>query len=240
MRTILITGFGRFPGAPANPSGVIATRLARRRRPALAATRRVAHVFPTCYAAVDRELPMLLARETPAAVVLFGLAGRARHLRIEEWARNRLSAFPDAERRRPAGRIIAPLLPARRTNAPISRLVAAVRATGLVAVRSRNAGGYLCNYAYWHALGGERRPGGPVVIFVHVPPVPRNNRPVRKPDWRTSRVEKLDGPKRGIKEHRYRGEIDRERRRRRAAYRLDDLVRASEAILVALIHQTRC
>ena len=193
MRTILITGFGRFPGAPVNPSGVIAARLARRRRPALAATRRVAHVFPTCYAAVDRELPVLLAREKPIAVVLFGLAGRARHLRIEEWARNRLSAFPDAERRRPAARIIAPHMPARRTNAPIARLLAAVRATGLVAVRSRNAGGYLCNYAYWHALEGGRRPGGPAVIFVHVPAVAPNNRPLRKPDRRPPRSENPAG-----------------------------------------------
>jgi pyroglutamyl-peptidase len=234
MRTILITGFGRFPGAPANPSAIIATRLARRRRPALAAIRRIAHVFPTSYAAVDRELPMLLARETPDAVLLFGLAARARHLRIEEWARNRLSSFPDVERRRPAGRIIAPHMPARRTTASIARLVAAARATGVTAVRSRNAGGYLCNYAYWHALGGDHRPGGPVAVFVHVPSIPRNKRPRRKPDQHIPRSGKRGVPKAGINARRHRAEFGPERRRRGAALRLDELIRAGEAILVAL------
>jgi pyroglutamyl-peptidase len=45
MQTILITSFGRFPGSPVDPSGPIATRLAQRRRPASAGTRRIAHVF---------------------------------------------------------------------------------------------------------------------------------------------------------------------------------------------------
>jgi pyroglutamyl-peptidase len=43
---LLITGFGRFPGSPVDPSGLIATRLAQRRRPASAGTRRIALVFP--------------------------------------------------------------------------------------------------------------------------------------------------------------------------------------------------
>jgi pyrrolidone-carboxylate peptidase len=34
MTTVLITGFGRFPGAPSNPSGPLALALAKRRRPA--------------------------------------------------------------------------------------------------------------------------------------------------------------------------------------------------------------
>ena len=59
--TILITGFGPFPGAPFNPTGALVTELARRRIPALRHIRRVAHVFATSYAAVDRELPALLA-----------------------------------------------------------------------------------------------------------------------------------------------------------------------------------
>src|ERR671936_566236 len=98
MRTILITGFGRFPGSPVNPSGMVATRLAKRRRPALAETGRIAHVFATRYDAVDRELPVLLAREKPDIVVMFGVAGRSRQGRIEDPARNRVALFPDAGR----------------------------------------------------------------------------------------------------------------------------------------------
>ena len=61
MTTILVTGFGPFPGAPFNPTGPLVQRLARVRRPALADVTIVPHVFATSYAAVDRELPALIA-----------------------------------------------------------------------------------------------------------------------------------------------------------------------------------
>ena len=73
--TILITGFGPFPGAPYNPTGPLVSELARRRHPAFVNVRRVAHIFPVSYEAVDRELPALLKRERPDALIMFGLAG---------------------------------------------------------------------------------------------------------------------------------------------------------------------
>src|SRR5262249_26784386 len=79
--TILITGFGPFPGAPFNPSEPLALELSRRRHPAFAGVRRVAHVFRVTYEAVDTELPALIAREKPAALVMFGLAARTKHMR---------------------------------------------------------------------------------------------------------------------------------------------------------------
>src|SRR5260370_29293547 len=95
--TILLTGFGPFPGAPFNPTGPLVTELARWRTPALRNIRRVAHVFATSYGAVDRELPALLARQPPDALVMFGLAPRPRHIRIDPRARNALTgALPDA------------------------------------------------------------------------------------------------------------------------------------------------
>src|SRR5205823_11310237 len=87
-RTIVITGFGPFPGAPFNPTEPLAVELARRRHPAFANVRRVAHVFRVSYKAVDRDLPALIAQEKPQAFVMFGLAGRTKHVRIETRARN--------------------------------------------------------------------------------------------------------------------------------------------------------
>lgn len=176
---VLIGGFGRFPGAPFNPSGLVAQALARRRRPALADVRRVAHVFAVRYADVDRDLPALIAREQPHIVLLFGLASRARHLRIEEIARNRMSVlFPDAGGFRPARPAITPGRAALRNPRPLGRLVEAAREAGVRAAPSRNAGSYLCNYVYWRALESARVPGGPrLVVFVHVPPVKRKARP---------------------------------------------------------------
>src|SRR5215467_15461967 len=105
--TVLITGFGPFPGAPFNPTAGLAERLAARRRPAFADVRRVAHLFQTSYAAVDRELPALLKRVRPDVVLLFGVATRTKYLRVEMRARNARSIlFPDAAGDRPGGAVI--------------------------------------------------------------------------------------------------------------------------------------
>jgi pyroglutamyl-peptidase len=171
---VLVTGFGPFPGAPSNPSAALAKALARRRRPALAGIKRSIHVFETTYASVDRDLAKLFARQ-PDIVLMFGLAGRRQHLCIETRARNAVSVlFPDASGCRPQHGILAPHQPpSRKGGAPFSRLLAAAR-TGEVPSRlSRDAGGYLCNYAFWRAL--EHTAGGrPLVQFIHIPPVRRN------------------------------------------------------------------
>ena len=166
---VLITGFGPFPRAPFNPSAIVAKALARRRRPALAGLVRSAHVFATRYADIDRDFPRLLAQR-PDIVLMFGLAGRTHELRIETRARNAASALlPDAGRHRPQHRTIekgAP--PARTGSAPFSRLAAAFRGRKVSARISRDAGTYLCNYAYWRALEAARH-GRLLVIFVHIP-----------------------------------------------------------------------
>jgi len=183
MRVLLI-GFGPFPGAPLNPSALLVKSLARRRRPAFAEIVRTTHVFATTYAAVDRDLPRLLAAG-PDIVLMFGVAGRRRHLCIETRARNAVSLlFPDASGYRPRQGIIAPGEPAAlRSAAPFARLLGAVRASTVPALLSRDAGRYLCNYAYWRAL--ERsRDGRPLVQFVHIPGVslgPRRQRRGRRP-----------------------------------------------------------
>jgi pyroglutamyl-peptidase len=172
--TILLTGFGPFPGAPLNPTGPLVTELARRRTPGLRHIRRVAHVFPTSYAAVDRELPALLALERPDALVMFGLAPRRRQIRIEMRARNAFTCVvPDASGHLPAASMIAPgARAALSLRAPAQRLVAAVRAAGMSAALSGDAGSYLCNYLCWHVGEAAERDGIPrLVAFVHVPNV---------------------------------------------------------------------
>src|ERR1700730_17559983 len=121
--TILITGFGPFPGAPFNPTEPLVMELARQRHPAN--VRRVAHVFRVSYEAVDRELPALLAREPPDALVMFGLAARTRHLRVETRARNALTrALPDAGGKRPVtATIVAGAPETLPLHAPAQKLV---------------------------------------------------------------------------------------------------------------------
>jgi pyroglutamyl-peptidase len=174
--TILITGFGPFPGAPFNPTEPLAVELARRRHPAFANVRRVAHVFRVSYEAVDRDLPALIAREKPQAFVMFGLAGRTKHVRIETRARNVLTrVVPDADGQIPVTATIVPGAPmALSLRAPAHRLLMAARATGVRAALSHDAGSYLCNYLCWRAAEAAARSGAPrLIAFVHVPQVRR-------------------------------------------------------------------
>jgi pyroglutamyl-peptidase len=163
--TILITGFGRFPGAAFNPTEPLVAGLMRSRRPGLAGIHLIPLVFPTSYAAVDEQLPALVARHRPDAIVMFGLAGRTKGIRIEKRAANRITqVFPDVERKVPAA-VISAGVGAQRGRAPFARLVAAARTSGLHAYQSRDAGHYLCNYGYWRALETDT----PMVVFVHIP-----------------------------------------------------------------------
>jgi pyroglutamyl-peptidase len=169
--TILITGFGPFPGAPFNPTGALVEILARQSR-VQAGTRRIAHVFTTSYDTVDRDLPVLIARERPAALVMFGLAQRTRHVRIETLARNTLSrVHADVTGVLPAANAIAADGPTTLAlPAPAQRLLAAARTAGTRAALSSDAGNYLCNYLCWRASENATSTGGPqVATFVHVP-----------------------------------------------------------------------
>jgi pyroglutamyl-peptidase len=179
-RTVLLTGFGPFPGAPVNPTDSLVQALVRRHDPTLIGVRRVAYVFRTSYRAVDKEFPALLARVKPEVLVMFGLASRNRRLRIETRARNARSlVMADADGELPQAVAIEEDGPEwLDLRAPAQRLAMAVRMLGLPAETSRDAGGYLCNYLCWRAGESAMRPGGPrIVTFVHVPPIDRTGRP---------------------------------------------------------------
>lgn len=207
--TVLLTGFGPFPGAPFNPTTALVRRLARIRRVSAGDLRCIGHVFSTRYDAVDQELPALLACLRPDAVVMFGLAARRPHVSIETRACNRISiAFPDAGGGVARRAVIDRQAVAdRRGRAPMRRLLAAAQGAGVKTRLSRDAGRYVCNYVYWRALEAAERPGGPrLAVFVHVP-TPRR-----------------DNARRG---------------RKRRAYPLPDLVRVGDAIVNAVIAAAR-
>jgi len=178
LPTILVTGFGPFPGAPFNPTGALVRSLARTREPTRIPLKVVTHVFETSYDAVDRELPALIARHKPDALLMFGLAARRRRLSIETVARNSLGRLPDATGRIAKATAIAAGAPPRLAMAtPAQALLAAARAAQVPAAISRDAGNYLCNYLCWRAsaLAGKRN-GPKYAAFVHVPELKPANR----------------------------------------------------------------
>jgi pyroglutamyl-peptidase len=206
---ILITGFGPFPGAPFNPTQPLVARLSRLRRPALSEVELAAHIFHVTYKTVDRELPQLLAKRRPHALLMFGLADRTAHVRIETRARNAVTTlFPDADRTRARkGSIVSGAEPMM-FGPHTAKLLRAALGTGIDARASRDAGSYLCNYLSWRAIEAVKDSNGPrLAAFVHVPLLARDG---------TSQ--------RAGASHRI---------------RLDELVDAGEAILLELVKGAR-
>jgi pyroglutamyl-peptidase len=206
---ILITGFGPFPGAPFNPTMPLVKRLTRLRRPAFDEVELIGHIFHVTYSTVDRELPGLIAQHRPQALLMFGLADRTAHLRIETRARNAVTTlFPDADRNRARKASIAAGVDALMFGPHTAKLLRAAASTGIDARASRDAGSYLCNYLSWRAIEATDKDNGPTLAaFAHVPPLARGTASQRK--GTTHRIT------------------------------LEELVDAGEAMLLELVRSTR-
>ncbi|MGY4320195.1 pyroglutamyl-peptidase I family protein [Bradyrhizobium sp. JR3.5] len=170
---ILVTGFGPFPGAPFNPTMPLVKRLTGLRRPAFDDVALTSHIFDVTYAAVDRELPELIARHRPQALLMFGLAGRSSHLRIESRARNAMTTrFPDAGGQHARKGSIESGADARVFGPHTRKLLRAALATAIDARTSRDAGNYLCNYLSWRGIEAVNGNNGlHLAQFIHVPPL---------------------------------------------------------------------
>jgi pyroglutamyl-peptidase len=190
---ILITGFGPFPGAPFNPTQPLVARLLRLRRPALGDVELSDHIFPVTYNAVDRQLPELLAKHRPQALLMFGLATRTPFVRIETRARNAVTTlWPDADHARTRKGSIAGGTDAMMFGPHTARLLRAALGTGIDARASRDAGNYLCNYLSWRAIEATCRDTGPrLAAFVHVPLLARDGAARSKDASRRVTLEEL-------------------------------------------------
>ncbi|MBJ7407895.1 MAG: pyroglutamyl-peptidase I [Bradyrhizobium sp.] len=190
---ILLTGFGPFPGAPYNPTQPLVARLAQLRRPALDDVALSSHIFPVTYAAVDRQLPDVLAAQKPDALLMFGLAARTPYLRIETRARNAVTMlWPDAANTRSSKRDIAGQADAMMFGPHTARLLRAARLTGIDARASRDAGAYLCNYLSWRAIETMKAGGPQLAAFIHIPLLARIGAVRRKGSARITLEELVD------------------------------------------------
>jgi pyroglutamyl-peptidase len=151
------------------------------------------HIFHVTYSTVDRELPELIARHRPQALLMFGLADRTAHLRVETRARNAITTlFPDADRHRARKGSIASGADAATFGSHTAKLLRAAGSTGIDARASRDAGSYLCNYLSWRAIEAVKGDAGPhLAAFVHVPLLARDGASQRKGATRRIRLEEL-------------------------------------------------
>ena len=160
---VLITGFEPFGDRAVNPSQLIVEALAGEHDVAL---------LPVAYARAADTLRAALAATQPDVVICFGQADGRSGISIERFAHN-LDGAENIDN--DGATSAAPIDPdgpvAYASTLPVDEIVAALRAEGIPAADSRDAGGFLCNhvfYALMRALDGSTVRGG----FVHVPLLP--------------------------------------------------------------------
>lgn len=166
MITLLVTGFGPFPGAPKNPSAKIVEALDERRLARLGIRLEKA-ILPVVFSYADELLDVLIAQYRPDGILHLGLAARRRTVSVEMRAHNRHSIFHrDAAGKLPNARaIVAGAEEMRRSRLPVARIRYALTQRGAKAESSIDAGRYACNQVLYLTLGTEIRAAG----FVHVP-----------------------------------------------------------------------
>ncbi|MFT3788570.1 MAG: hypothetical protein QM770_20760 [Tepidisphaeraceae bacterium] len=169
--TLLITGFGPFPGVSANVSGSLVAALnplAARRHPRL---RIVTEVLPVEWYAGPRALESAYMRQRPDIAIHFGVSRHARGFVIECEARNECRDLPDAAGARPLAPRLAQDGPDRLASTfPANDIVCRLERAGIRASLSRDAGAYLCNAILFRSLQlAADEASGAVVGFVHVP-----------------------------------------------------------------------
>jgi pyroglutamyl-peptidase len=169
--TILITGFGPFPGMPENVSGALALRLAEAARRRFRKRRIEALVLPTEWEAAPRRLAQLYAELQPGLALHFGVSERARGFVIETQAHNACRHAADAADALPRAPVLAEDgATALSVRLPVDLIVTRLRELSLPAERSADAGGYICNAVLFHALRLADVAGMPSRAgFVHVP-----------------------------------------------------------------------
>jgi pyroglutamyl-peptidase len=171
-RTILVTGFEPFGGETVNASWEAAQKLdGWRHRDTLA----VARLLPCAYGASVKKLVEAIETLRPGALLMTGQAARRTVVCVERFAHNLDDATaPDNDGAlRRALRISRAAPEWLETRVSVRSVASAIKAAGIPARMSRDAGGFVCNHLYFGALQylSEKRSAIPAV-FVHLPVTP--------------------------------------------------------------------
>jgi pyroglutamyl-peptidase len=158
--TTLVTGFDPFGGLRSNPSQTAGSWLAAQREDILYLP------VPTSYARSVEALQRAVQTHRPTALLLLGFAARAAGLRLERLARNATTTTaPDNDGKCQAGPILEGGPPWIETSVDYDRILRILASKGIPHTASDDAGGYVCNWLYWHALVGDRTLP---TLFVHL------------------------------------------------------------------------
>lgn len=146
--TILVTGFDPFGEVAVNPSALVVDELARARQSGV-----LTAVLPTSYREAEKRIQTLIRTHRPNRILMFGLANKAKSMRIEQVALNLndcAAADNDGEVRQ--GTRIAEQAPIGHWNSlPINRMARIAERLGHAVEFSRDAGGFVCNHVFFTA-----------------------------------------------------------------------------------------
>jgi pyroglutamyl-peptidase len=169
--TILLTGFGSFPGVAVNASGLLVTRVARAARRRFPNSTITTLVLPTEWQRGPQRVKAAIARAQPDIAIHFGVSSEARGFVIERRGVNACAAMPDGAGHLPALALLEPDGPPQRSSTlPVATIVKRLTARGLPAVASSDAGTYLCNAVLFQSLAlasADRL--GMIAGFIHIP-----------------------------------------------------------------------
>jgi pyroglutamyl-peptidase len=171
---VLLTGFGSFPGVEINPTGAVCEALrgsTANKSPIQTA------VFDVDFLSIENQLRKTWGDSPPAKIVLLGVAIGRTVIGIETRAVNRRQANrPDSAGFLPGEnqclRKDYPLDHTLDSQINDQTMVARLNHLQLWAESSKDAGRYLCNGVYFHALvHAAKCPTPPQCVFVHLPQV---------------------------------------------------------------------
>lgn len=170
---ILVTGFGPFPGVHSNPSEKLLGWIEEQHVWPMSKVRLKTALIPTNWSAVEQFSSHTLAELDPDIVLHFGVHARANSLRVEKLARNCTCTQADALGKvAPHHCVIERAPQTLKSKIEPERLVTALRARGLPAKSSTNAGRYLCNALLFASLyQAEKRASPRQTGFIHIPPL---------------------------------------------------------------------
>jgi pyroglutamyl-peptidase len=166
-----VTGFEPFDGGAVNPSQLLVEALEASPPPGVDLA---TAVLPVAYARSADVLRGAVRAAAPGVVICFGQADGRTGISVERFAHNLDAAEPIDNDGVSSGNEIDPNGPvAYHATLPVAAVVDALRADGIPASESRDAGGFLCNHVFYVLMRvlEEERPdalGG----FVHVPLLP--------------------------------------------------------------------
>ena len=168
MTRALVTGFEPFGGAEDNASQKLVEALASQPPDGFELA---TAVLPVVWTRADDELTRTLDRERPELVVCFGQADGRAQIEVERFALNFDEGSDDTGvERRAEIAVSGPV--AYRSTLPVDEVVAALRAEGIPAAASRDAGGFLCNHVFYALIDAIAEQVGVRGGFVHVPLLP--------------------------------------------------------------------